>query len=302
LEKTYEVRRLEHILAHRADCKRVYVAALTVHFDDSGTHPEASVAVIGGWIAPFQQWKKFTKEWNKAKAEYGFEEFHTAHFMSNNSESEFADKEEWNENKKKIVMQRLAEITLSRSSQGFCMRVVKKDMDEIIPDGLREVVGRHPYTYALRAAIGFMEGWRKMIGITEPTEYIFDTMTKGPAKTEINRVFEESIRMDDALHKYGIYRGCHSFRDSKTVLPLQAADMMAWLSQRAYAYERQEVSMPEFAITTWNRMLTSRKLFAKSQSREQLREFVAKDPKAIIELPSDWNNNSGRAKRKQSVA
>jgi hypothetical protein len=273
------------------------MAALTVHFDDSGTHPESPVAVIGGWIAPPQQWKKFTKEWNKAKLEYGFEEFHTADFMFNGKDSEFADKDEWNENKKKIVLRRLESIITQRASQGFCLRVVKKDHAEIIPQKLKCTVGQFPYTYALRAAMGFVEKWRKKIGITEPTEYIFDAMATGPAKTEINRVFEEAIRIDGALHKYGIYKECHSFRDSKEILPLQAADMLAWLSLRAYGYEHGQLSMPPFAIETWNRLLLCGKLDAKAQTRLHLQQFMAKNPKPLVELPPDWNTNAVRKKK-----
>jgi len=273
------------------------VAALTVYFDDSGTHNESPITVIGGWIAPIQQWKKFIKEWNKAKAEYGFGELHTANFMFNNKNSEFADKDEWNDAKKKIVLQRLESIILQRVSHGFCLRVVKKDHSELIPQELKKTVGNFPYTYALRGAIGFMENWRKKIGITEPTEYIFDTMTKGAAKTEINRVFEEAIQMENTLHKYGIYKGWHSFRDSEEILPLQAADMLAWLSLRAYMYEHNRSSMPQFAIETWNRLLLSKKLYAKAQTRENLREFMSKNPKPFVQLPDDWNTNAAKKKK-----
>jgi hypothetical protein len=264
------------------------VAAHTVHFDDSGTHPESTVAVIGGWIAPVPQWKKFTRDWNKAKKEYGFEVFHAAEFMFNNPKSEFADKTEWTEQKKQRVLSRLASITLERISQGFCLRVVKADYDALVPESKRDIVGRHHYTYALRAAIGFIEQWREKNSIDGAIEYVFDRMAKGRAKIEIERVFAEAELLENPLNRYGIYKGCHSFRDKAEILPLQSSDMLAWLSRRAYAYEFQGESMPQYAIEVWNRLLLSKRLMAKAQPREALADFMAKDPKALASLPKDW--------------
>jgi hypothetical protein len=297
-----EVERLEHILAHRADCETVNVAALTVHFDDSGTHPEAPVAVVAGWIAPVAQWKRFTRQWNKAKLEYGFETLHMAEFAANNPHSEFADKEKWNERKKTIVMRRLRSIISDHVIQGFCTAVIKKDYDEIFPIGseVRTAAGQFHYTYALRGVIGWIEKWRKEKGVQQPIEYIFDFMSKGAAKTEINKVFEEAVRTTDPLRRYGVYPGCHSFGNKKEILPLQAADMFAWLSQKAHAFERQQLPMPDYALNAWNEFLGRGNIIAKYQTREQLQDFVEKKPKAVVVLPPDWNSNSGRKKKKST--
>jgi len=264
------------------------VAALTVHFDDSGTHTTAPVAILGGWIAPFQQWKKFSRDWGKAKREYGFSVFHMAEFMANNPKSEFADKNNWNERKKATVVSRLSSIILERISQGFCLRVVKADYDAAVPKNKRDILGRFHYTYAVRAGIGHIERWRVNEKVHEPIEYIFDRMTKGDARTEIERVFAEAELLDDTLHKYGIYKGCHSFRDKADIFPLQAADMLAWLSQRAWAYEFEGAPMADYAIEAWNQFLLSGRVMAKGQTREHLERFIAKDPRALVSLAPDW--------------
>ncbi len=61
--------------------------------------------------------------------------------------------------------------------------------------------------------------------------------------------------------------------------------MFAWPSQRASGYEKDAVSMPQYAMGAWNGFLGSRKVFAKSQTRLQLREFIAKNPQRIVSLP-----------------
>jgi hypothetical protein len=170
----------------------VTVAAITVHFDDSGTHVQAPIAVIGGWVAPIGQWKRFTRTWKKALDELKMTECHMAHLAFNNKDSEFADKSFWTDHRKTIAMRRLSWIISQHAIQGFCIGVIKKDYDEIFPEEAKAATGKFHYTYALRGAIGFMEQWRIDKGVSEPIEYIFDHMVKGPERAEIDRVFEEA--------------------------------------------------------------------------------------------------------------
>lgn len=211
-----------------------------------------------------------------------------AEMMSNNPKSEFYDKSVWNEGKKERVLRATSSIVLKHISRGFCLRVVKDDYDEVVPLDKRDIMGNYHYTYAVRAVIGFIENWRKSVKIDEPIEYIFDRMTKGDSKTEIERVFAEAELITDSLHKYGIYKGCHSFRDKAHILPLQAADLFAWLSQRSWAYEYEGKPMPDYAIEVWNKILLSGLVDAKSQTKEQLMDLVSKNPKALVTLPPDW--------------
>ncbi len=137
------------------------VAALTVYFDDSGTHTTAPVAVVAGWVSSAAQWKRFTREWKKAGAEYGFEDFHMAVFMANNPKSEFADTKKWDEKYKAKVLRRLCSIIRQHAAYGICTGVIKQDYDELVPPEVREDLGRYHYSYAVRGAIGFMEKWRR---------------------------------------------------------------------------------------------------------------------------------------------
>jgi hypothetical protein len=259
---------------------------LTVHFDDSGTHLESPVAVCAGWIAPFPQWKKLTREWNKARAEYGFDTFHMAEFVANYNKSEYADKNIWTDRKKRIVLKRLRNIVQSRISQGFAVAVIKKDYDDLVTGTLRSHAGKYHYTYAVRAAIGFIEDWRERSGIQGPIEYIFDRMVKGPEKREVESVFEWAERRSDALSRYGIFRGCHSFQDKRDILPLQAADMLAWLSRREHSFRLGHVNYYEPAAETWNYFILGGRLEAKYQTRQAIMDWVSKNPQPIApDLP-----------------
>ncbi|MFL6313570.1 MAG: DUF3800 domain-containing protein [Terriglobales bacterium] len=222
-----EISRFEHIVSHRENPKAVYVAALTVYFDDSGTHKEAPIAVVAGWISPVPQWKKFVRDWKKAVNDEGFKVFHMAEFMANNHKSEFADKSKWNDAKKLRVVRRLRQIIAQRSVRGFGITVHKKDYDELVQGELRNKFGEFHYSWAVNTVIGLLENWRASAKVREPIEYIFDRMSEG--RKEIDQIFINAESEHDSLNRYGIYKGCHSFRDKADILPLQASDMMAWL-------------------------------------------------------------------------
>ena len=88
------------------------------------------------------------------------------------------------------------------------------------------------------------------------------------------------------------------YRDKTAILPLQAADMLAWLSQRAHAYEFNAAPMPTYAIGVWNKFLLSKRVMAKGQTRQMMADFMAKDPKALVTLPKGWHPQTLKTSRR----
>ncbi len=185
------------------------MAALTVYFDDSGTHSQSPIAIAAGWIAPFQQWKKFTREWKRVRDEEQVSVFHMADVMFN--KKEFAN---WDDTRKRAVITKLRRIIYDRVPQGFGIAIHKKDYDDVMVGEVRKKLGGKHYTWAVATVIGMIEKWREHKGIKEPMEYIFDRMSEG--KGEIDKIFRDAEKRDDALHKYGIHKGCHSLETKPT--------------------------------------------------------------------------------------
>lgn len=151
--------------------------------------------------------------------------------------------------------------------------VRKEDYDELVPEELRLTLGKYHYTWAVRIVIGLVEEWRVSQGIKEPIEYIFDRMAERPSKHEIDSVFEQAADMNDSLHNFGIYKGCHSFRDKTEFLPLQAADMLAWsIYQRALHHDSGK-PVHQVARETYDYFYT-RGLAAGSPTRTQLEDWL----------------------------
>ena len=249
------------------------MAALTIYLDDSGTAPDQPMAVVSGLIASYPQWKKFNRDWDKARKDLGFDVFHSSECVASNFKSEFS---QWDERRKIRTFRRLREIIAQRSAQGFGVAVHKKDFDEVVPQELRQELGKYHYTIAVRIVIGLVEQWRLSLGIREPVEYIFDRMADKKSKAEIDAVFEQAEQLTDSLHDFGIYNGCHSFRDKREILPLQAADILAWTVYQRALHHESEKPVHVVAQETFD-YFHKRGLAAGTPSRGQLSNWIERE-------------------------
>jgi hypothetical protein len=264
--------RLEHIvLSCRPSAKGVYVACVTLYLDDSGTHLQSPVAIAAAWVSPVPRWNRFMEDWERSKTRHGFECFHTAECVARNPKSEFATWKPWQVDK---ALRNLAQLSLQRSSQGFSVSVNKKDYDEVLPDFIKEKTGTFHYTWAVRNVLGLVEKWRA--GRTaEPIEYVFDWMSDDQGqiekRLEIDAIFASAATHPKSMERYGIQKGCHSFRDRCDVTPLQASDLLAWCTSKRSrnAISGQPPKEP-IAVEIWNGFISSKKVWSASASRQEL--------------------------------
>jgi hypothetical protein len=196
---------------------------VTVHYDDSGTHVQASTAIAACFVSTVEQWKEFERNWKEVEAEEQFCTFHMADFAAN--QGQFKD---WDKRKMKRVLTRLCSLIAIRAKAGYAHSVTKKDYDEVITRGFREYAGRFHYTFVARQCAGLVSIWRKKWEPTSSMRYVFDRMGKG--KGEINAVMERAV---DSSEREAKTTGIApligwSFESKAAIVPLQAADIGAW--------------------------------------------------------------------------
>ena len=141
---------IQHIVksAHLGRSNGVYVAALTIYLDDSGTSPTNSIAGAAGWIAKLPSWELFQRDWEKIKniESDKFGCMHMAEFVHGSEEFEG-----WDLDKKLRVIRKLRKVIMKRALKGFALGVIKKDFDEVVPDELRKLGFENHYTFAVRS-------------------------------------------------------------------------------------------------------------------------------------------------------
>jgi hypothetical protein len=219
-----------------------------VFLDDSGTDPKQSVAIASAMIVPSSVLGKMKKEWDRLTEKEGFTDFHTSVFVARNPKSQFAG---WEDPKHERVFRRVREITKKYSSQNITYAVNKADYESIVPDRLRKLTGRHPYTWALRHVARFAETWRAHKE-APPLQWVFDFMKPSDdGRKEVEELFEQAE--EQALIGGASPGGFTDldFQSRVNVPSLQCADLLAWTNYR-FAVEKFYDTKPHpFAITAW---------------------------------------------------
>jgi hypothetical protein len=249
------------------------MAMFSLYCDDSGTHAESKVAVAACFVAPIVQWECFDRDWRAANEAEDFGVFHMADFVAH--QKRFGRVEWQDSDKRDRTVKRLINIIVTRKQYGFFTVVEKDAYDAEVPQDIRDKykLGKNHYTFAVRMCMANVSKWRLKYGHKEPIQFVFDRLTKG--KGEIDAIFEAALKEgDEQALTHGISRDIGwSFQDKAKILPLQAADMLAWESlhymQKVSLAETPETPRKSFAA------LTERTTDRGFHNRESLRQLIA---------------------------
>ena len=226
---------------------------LTIQYDDSGTHPESSIAVAACYGSTVEQWKEFDRNWNEFRRDAGFEVFHMTDFAA--SRRAFQG---WDDTKKRRVLCRACNLINTRVKAGYAAAVPKRVYDTVISRGgnLRPLCGNFHYTFAVRQCATRIADWRRQHYKTASMKYIFDQMGSNQGKGEIMAVMDAAISKSK---KEGKLTGVppltgYSFVDKTVVLPLQAADIFAWTVLQQMHKRLSKRSLDWVAELAWEQL------------------------------------------------
>src|SRR4051812_3533191 len=130
----------------------------TAYFDDSGTDPNCDIAIAACYISTKRGWDEFTKAWDDARCEEGFDYFHMAEFVAprDHGHKPWCD---WDDEKKWHVYRRLATIINNHKRIGIAAAVPKQIWDST-PAHIHQHYGREHYTFAVRMCMNRIRLWR----------------------------------------------------------------------------------------------------------------------------------------------
>jgi hypothetical protein len=259
------------------------MALVTVNFDDSGTHTQASTAVAACYASTAEQWKEFERNWKDAEQDEHFGVFHMADFAA--CQKQFKG---WSDAKRERVLDRLCRIIRVRARVGVSYGVNKRDYDEVIQGKFRNYSGQFHYTYAVRSALAFIRAWRHAYESQSTMQYVFDQMSHG--KGELISVMDWAIEQSKKEAKTSgiMVVGGYSFESKETVVPLQAADILAWTTfqhMQAKVSKRPLSEIARVATHYLNRLPT---LTSFHMEREKLEEWAKAEEAAIAKRPAGW--------------
>lgn len=197
------------------------MATLTMYIDESYSHPpKPLIYTIAGYISQEWRWRTFESEWNSALSAEGLDYFHMVELAQ--GKHIYA---KWEERKRRKFLRNLHRIIHKNTLADFAMSVVVADYDNVITPDIRYGFGE-PHVFA---AIGCLKGvsvWLNHSKLSK-RERIFYVFEKGSIHdSTLQLVFDRYFNDEKQSETYRI-GGC-AFHDKKELMPLQAADVLAY--------------------------------------------------------------------------
>jgi hypothetical protein len=192
---------------------------------------------VAGYVASVGQWKKFNQEWEKFAKEEGFTILHKRLLEHNVKGSEF----EWPEltkserdEKKLRINRRACRIISDHVLAGIGFIVQKSEWERSVSSSegtWQDYIGRSFYGVGVFGCVTTMEDVFKAKRRIGMVQYVLENK-KGDGRGEAERILGDLMANPFARQKFYIAGYSFENKDSPALIPLQAADFLAYESYR----------------------------------------------------------------------
>lgn len=126
----------------------------------------------------------------------------------------------------------------------------------------------NPYYFAWRAVVTLSFEGAKLLGLIDPMEFIFDTQSD---KVNVIGQWDNYYESVPIITRHKL-KGPPSFKNDEDVMPLQAADMIAWWARRQYIKDKSR--MRDLFPTEWTEGKEPHLLFAEVPEEGIRTQFI----------------------------
>lgn len=199
------------------------LVVLQAYIDESVSQSGDEMFYMAGYINSAEQWAKFSDDWDaELRAAPSIDYLHMVE--ATNLRGQFRG---WDPADRDRKVCRLAKLIRGYRPWSVEVSVSGKEYREIMKPVSPHLFGG-PYFACFYATISVVEKYHRSMGLDVPVDFIFD---------ENGRMGDDTVMMrrwvmDSAPELRRILASSPIFRDDKKVVPLQAADMLAWHLRR----------------------------------------------------------------------
>lgn len=190
---------------------------LKAFFDDSGTHASSDVIVMGGIIAPEEAWAALEPPWQAEIDRLGIKKMHMSH-----CERRWGEFKDMERPERDAIIATFSDLICETGGRMLASAVSRKVWDDVIAQVPElEIVFGEPIDFLFNTCMRHaLESRRATSSAPEEVVVTFDTR-------EQNLHFWEDLASNYEKKWPGRLAG-YSFGSMERVLPLQAADMIAY--------------------------------------------------------------------------
>jgi hypothetical protein len=189
-----------------------------VYFDESGTHDGSPMMTMAGYLFKKDQAHRFSRDWAKCLEHLGLPAAHMTDCATGN-----ADYGDMTIEQRILSEKLLIEQVKRRSMLGFSVAVDPQLYEEVMGPFAAAMPA---YSYLLMIAVASVRHWATTANYDGRIAYFFESghQHAREANQYMNMIAEHGPEAIDFMYYYA-----HAFLDKRNALPLQAADMLAWL-------------------------------------------------------------------------
>ncbi len=187
--------------------------ALQAYIDDSQT--DKGALVLAGFISDVEKWASFSVEWKQHLDLAGLEEFKMAELGCGSPE----------------IVASVYRIAEKHAIGIIACAVPIAPLEKVAAEFSNRPIDRNPYLFGFKAVVNLCAQYQHEMGLTEPIDFLFDekvgeqNIIHSGWKLYVKSVPVETRERTGAMP---------IFRNSKSLMPIQAADLIAWWYRRMF--------------------------------------------------------------------
>jgi len=194
---------------------------LVGYFDDSGSHTESEVIVIGGFVATSLEWLGFESQWEAALKEFEIGMFRMSKWSNR------APPFDWPDEKRHACLARLINIIADRSLMSFGVALPMASYGKLLSPLAQQSIS--PYGLAAEFVFGAVA--EEIRDADAKVAYIFESGS--PGSSGMKEAFDKSMSVPSIKKEFHL--ASLTFLDKRNVLQLQAADIVAYEIYREFS-------------------------------------------------------------------
>lgn len=256
---------------------------LQAYIDESGSRNQDKCLVLAGFIAPAEEWAAFSDEWQACLDAAPTLRYFKMREAANNPSGAFKN---WKRDAVRAKVEKLVQIIKQHAKVAIHCSMPIREFDEIIGSEMGGLL-TGPYLHTFNGVLAGI-GWEAVGQSAERVDLIFDEQDKYAPFVKNVYPFLKANKFDPELQE--VLPTEPMFRPDTEFLPLQAADMLAWLFRNAFNGRRTEWEwiaeelMPVIPMSEWSSLYDKDRL----HNVRRLGAEIKFSPEELTELRRIW--------------
>ena len=218
-------------LLHPGHYRSKWLIMIQAYLDESGTHDQAKVIVMAGFLSSYKRWRKFEREWNSIlnppddlNPTGELRVFHATDCLGSHGYGHFAG---WPKARRDALVEKLIPIARARTLFSFSCAFAVEEYNSVVPEWIR-LKWRHPYYLCLFHIANLLQANREQLSFPANEKVAFVIAHKPKFVGLLTELYDD-IKRTNILGP--ILGKMTPYGSPEEDLPIQAADLLCYLTR-----------------------------------------------------------------------